>query len=411
MDFKDSTPEAAFRAKCRAWLEANAERKQRVDELYGRGLGQAEMVEASRAWQACKAHAGFGAITWDKALGGLGGTPMQEMIYREEEGQFLVPRNAFAVSLGMVIPALAAHGSDAQRARFVEPALYGRELWCQLLSEPDAGSDLGMVRTRAERCTDGRDGWLLKGQKVWTTYAQFADFGMVLARTDPDKPKFDGLTCFYVDMRAAGVEVRPIRQASGEAEFNEVFLNEVFVPDTQRIGEVCAGWKVTMTALMSERLSIGGVIPPGLWQRGLALMREAPGFDGAPAIEDGRMRERLAELYMNTQGLWLMQARALTALGRGEAPGPELSVAKIVGARTLQDFAYLAFDLKGQQSMLTSELLGDSWSNVEDLWFGAAGMRIAGGTDEIVKNSVGERVLGLPGEPRTDKGIPFRELS
>ncbi|CAG9248642.1 Acyl-CoA dehydrogenase [Paraburkholderia unamae] len=410
MDFHDTHEEAAFREACRAWLAANAPRKSRPDEVFGCGLDAAQRMEAARAWQARKAEAGYGAITWPQALGGRGGTPMQEVIYRQEEGHFNVPVGYFNVSLGMVIPSLFVHASEAVRAEHVEAALHGRTLWCQLLSEPGAGSDLGMVRTRAERCTDGREGWLLNGQKVWTTLAQFAQFGMVLARTDADLPKFEGLTSFYLDMKTPGVEVRPIRQASGEAEFNEVFFNDVFIPDSQRVGAVGAGWKVTLTALMNERLSIGGVMPPELWRTAARQMQQA-GFGAAHALADGRIRERLADLYLNAHGLWLLQCRGLTALGKGREPGPELSVAKIVAARTLQDFAYLAIDLQGAQGVLAASERGDEWELVERLWFGAAGMRIAGGTDEIVKNNVGERVLGLPPEPRTDKGVPFSQLA
>ena len=334
---------------------------------------------------------------------------MQEVIYREEEGHFEVPPNMFAVSIGMVIPSLFVHASDEVRARHVGPALHGEELWCQLLSEPGAGSDLGMLRTRAERCTDGRDGWILNGQKVWTTYGQFSQFGMVLTRTNPNVPKFEGMTSFFVAMDTPGIEVCPIRQASGESEFNEVFFNDVFVPDSQRVGAEGAGWKVTLTALMNERLAIGGVMPPDLWRTAAEMMRVAP-LNGGSALADGRMRERLAELYMNAHGLWLLQARGLTALGKGREPGPELSISKIVGARTLQDFAYLAIDLQAERGVLAAQEHGDDWRLIESLWFGAAGMRIAGGTDEIVKNSVGERVLGLPPEPRTDKGVPFNQL-
>jgi alkylation response protein AidB-like acyl-CoA dehydrogenase len=410
MDFQDSPDEAAFRAECRAWLAANAPLKARPDEVFGVSLGPEQCMQAARAWQGRKSAGGFGAITWPAGFGGRGGTPIQEVIFREEEGRFNVPTMFyFAVSLGMVIPSLFAHASEAVRARHVGPALRGEELWCQLLSEPDAGSDLGMVRTKAERCTDGREGWILNGQKVWTTLAQFADFGLVLARTDPAVPKFEGLTSFFIDMKSPGVDVRPIRQASGEADFNEVFFNDVFVPDRQRVGAEGAGWRVTLTGLMNERLSIGGTMPPQLVRTMLKLMREAS-FGGASAIGDGRMRERLADLYLNHHGLWLLQCRGLTALGKGREPGPELSVAKIVGARTLQDFAYLAIDLRGERGVLAGDEAGETWQQVERAWFGAAGMRIAGGTDEIVKNNVGERVLGLPPEPRTDKGVPFNQL-
>ncbi|MNP14397.1 Acyl-CoA dehydrogenase [compost metagenome] len=267
-----------------------------------------------------------------------------------------------------------------------------------------------MVRTRAERCSDGREGWIINGQKVWTSLAQFADYGLVLTRTDPTVPKFDGLTTFYLDMKTPGIEIRPIRQAGGESEFNEVFFNDVFVPDSQRVGEVNKGWKVTLTGLMNERLSIGGVMPAELWRTAAELIDEGR-FNGSSALAEGRMRQQLADLYLNAQGLWLLQCKGLTALGKGREPGPELSVAKIVAARTLQDFAYLAMDLQGTRGVLAAEQPGERMKFVQRLWFGAAGMRIAGGTDEIVRNNVGERVLGLPPEPRTDKGVPFNQLA
>lgn len=418
MDFNDSIEEAAFREACREWLTENAPRKERPDEVFGRGMSAAELMQAAREWQGRKAQAGFGAITWPEQFGGRGGSPIQEVIYRQEEGNFKVPVGAFNVSLGMVIPSFFVHADPAVAKQHVSDALHGKELWCQLLSEPGAGSDLGMIRTRAERCTDGRDGWIINGQKVWTTLAQFADCGMVLTRTDPDVPKFAGMTTFFIDMDAPGVEICPIRQANGDAEFNEVFFNDVFIPDNQRVGEVGGGWKVTLTGLMNERLSIGGVMPPELWRTAIKQMQDCDlGYDQSydqdesrTALQDSAMRQQLSDLYLNAQGLWLLQCRGLTALGQGREPGAELSVAKIVAARTLQDFSYFAMDLKGTQGILTAEDLGDSWQLVEQLWMGAAGMRIAGGTDEIVKNNVGERVLGLPPEPRADKGMTFKQL-
>lgn len=410
MDFDDSPSEASFRAECRAWLDANATLKARPDDYFAPQLSPAERMQAARDWQAKKAAAGFGAITWPTALGGRGGTPMQELIWRQEEGRYNVPTSFFNVSLGMVIPSVMAHATDAVRSAHIAPALSGQHLWCQLLSEPGAGSDLGMVRTRAERCTDGREGWILNGQKVWTSLAQFAEYGLVLTRTDASVPKFDGLSTFFVDMKSPGITVRPIRQAGGESEFNEVFLEDVFVPDSQLVGKVGNGWKVTLTGLMSERLSIGGVMPAELWRTLAEQMREAQ-FMGRSAMHDGRMRDRLANLYLNAQGLWLLQCRALTALSKGKEPGPEMSGAKNVAAHTLQSFSYFAIDLLGERGVLAASELGERFALVERLWFGSAGMRIAGGTDEIVKNSIGERVLGLAPEPRTDKGVAFNELS
>lgn len=410
MDFDDSPEEAAFRTECRNWLDANAVLKQRADEFFGPQMTPAERMQAARDWQGCKVAGGFGVITWPKSLGGRGGTPMQELIWRQEEGHYNVPTGFFNVSLGMVIPSVMAHATPEVLAKHIAPALQGKHLWCQLLSEPGAGSDLGMVRTRAERCTDGRDGWLLNGQKVWTSLAQFAEYGLVLTRTDPNLPKFEGMTTFFIDMKSPGVTVRPIRQAGGESEFNEVFLEDVFVPDSQRIGEVGNGWKTTLTGLMSERLSIGGVMPAELWRTAAQMLRETR-FMGAPALADGRMRERLANLYLNAQALWLLQCRALTALSKGQQPGPEMSGAKNVAAHTLQAFSGFAIDLQGERGVLASSELGEGFALIHRLWFGAAGMRIAGGTDEVVKNSIGERVLGLAPEPRTDKGIPFNQLA
>lgn len=409
MDFDDSPEEAAFRTECRAWLSANAKLKSSDTALQRPDASTEQRIAEARAWQARKAAAGFGAITWPKAFGGRGGTPIQELIWRQEESRYDVPTAVFNVSLGMVIPAVMAHASNEVRAAHIGPALAGQDLWCQLLSEPDAGSDLGMVRTRAERCRDGRDGWILNGQKVWTSLAQFAQYGLVLARTDPTQPKFDGLTSFFIDMKSPGVSVRPIRQPGGEADFNEVFLEDVFVPDNQRVGAEGAGWKVTLTGLMSERLAIGGVMPPDLW-RTLAMLLRATPFLGAPALRDGRFRERLADLYLAAQALWLLQCRALTALGKGREPGPEMSGAKNLVAQAIQAFARLAIDLQGPRGVLAADGRGDDFAMIERLWFGAAGMRIAGGTDEIVKNSIGERVLGLAPEPRTDKGVPFNQL-
>lgn len=366
------------------------------------------MTEA-RVWQGKKAAAGFGAITWPKVLGGRGGTPMQELIWRQEEGKFKVPTGMFNVSLGMVLPSVMAHASPEVLGQHVAPALGGKNLWCQLLSEPGAGSDLGMVRTRAERATDGREGWVINGQKVWTSLAQFAQFGLVLARTNPQATKFEGLSTFYLDMKTPGITVRPIRQAGGESEFNEVFFENVFVPDSQMVGKPGGGWKVTLTGLMSERLAIGGVMPAELWRTTASLLTDYE-FEGKPALQDGRMRERWANLYLQEQALWLLQCRALTALSKGRQPGPEMSGAKNVAAAALQSFSYFTIDLLGERGVLAASELGERFAMVERLWFGSAGMRIAGGTDEVVLNSIGERVLGLAPEPRTDKDVPFCEL-
>ena len=409
MDFEDTPEEATFRAECRAWLQINAEPKASADDYFGRDMTAEQRMEAARIWQGKKAAGGFGAITWPKVLGGRGGTPMQELIWRQEEGKVKVPTGMFNVSLGMVLPSVMAHASPEVLGKHVAPALGGKNLWCQLLSEPGAGSDLGMVRTRAERATDGREGWLINGQKVWTSLAQFAQFGLVLTRTNPQVSKFEGMSTFFLDMKSPGITVRPIRQAGGESEFNEVFFENVFVPDSQLVGKLGGGWKVTLTGLMAERLAIGGVMPAELWRTTAGLLADYE-FEGQPALQDGRMRERWADLYLKEQALWLLQCRALTALSKGRQPGPEMSGAKNVAAAALQAFSYFAIDLLGERGVLAASELGERFAMVERLWFGSAGMRIAGGTDEVVLNSIGERVLGLAPETRTDKDVPFCEL-
>ncbi|MEF9947816.1 MAG: acyl-CoA dehydrogenase [Comamonas sp.] len=409
MDFEDTPEEAAFRAECRAWLQVNADPKASADDYFGRDMTAEQRMEAARIWQGKKAAGGFGAITWPKVLGGRGGTPMQELIWRQEEGKVKVPTGMFNVSLGMVLPSVMAHASPEVLGKHVAPALGGKNLWCQLLSEPGAGSDLGMVRTRAERATDGREGWLINGQKVWTSLAQFAQFGLVLTRTNPQASKFEGMSTFFLDMKSPGITVRPIRQAGGESEFNEVFFENVFVPDSQLVGKLGGGWRVTLTGLMAERLAIGGVMPAELWRTTAGLLADYE-FEGKPALQDGRMRERWADLYLKEQALWLLQCRALTALSKGRQPGPEMSGAKNVAAAALQAFSYFAIDLLGERGVLAASELGERFAMVERLWFGSAGMRIAGGTDEVVLNSIGERVLGLAPETRADKDVPFCEL-
>ena len=247
MDFKDTPEEAKFRAEVRAWLEANATLRRSREDKFGEGLDQVEYLAAARDWQARKAAAGYAAIPWPKEMGGLGGTPAMQVVYAQEEARYLVPGLVFEVSLGTALPTVAMWGTDEQKAQFLAPALKGEDIWCQLFSEPSAGSDIGNLRTRAER--DGND-WIVNGQKVWTSGAHFADYGILLARSDWDQPKSKGLTMFILDMKAPGVEVSPIRQATDEAHFNEVFLTEVRIPDSARLGGEGQGWKVMLSTLM-----------------------------------------------------------------------------------------------------------------------------------------------------------------
>jgi alkylation response protein AidB-like acyl-CoA dehydrogenase len=406
MDFNDTPEEAAFRAEARAFLQANA--APRRDDEPAQRTRYAEGPEAlarGKAWQARKADAGFAGITWDPKFGGRGGTPIQQVIYSQEEARFAVPRGYFEIGLGMCIPTLIAYGSPAHLERHVRPALRGEEIWCQLFSEPAGGSDVAGLRTRAER--DGDD-WVINGQKIWTSGAHYADWGLLLVRTDPNAAKHDGLTMFFLDMKSPGVEVRRIRQISGTSNFNEVFFTSVRVPDAQRLGAVGAGWKVSITTLMNERLAVGEA--PGPDSADILALARGLEIDGEPALANAAVRERLADWYVRTQGLKYTRFRSITALSRGQTPGPEASIAKVVSAGKLQEIATFGTDLLGMSGAVMDAELTPMQAWFQEAFLYAPGMRIAGGTDEILRNIIAERVLGLPGDVRVDKGVPFNQL-
>ena len=404
MNFNDTADEAAFRLEARAFLEANAKRR-----LPGSAPSRTidrddEVIKSAKAWQSKKLSAGFAAITWPKHVGGRGGTPIQQIIYAQEEAQFVTPPGVFDIGLGMCIPTLIKHGTKGHAARFVKPALKGDEIWCQLFSEPVAGSDVAGIRTRAKR--EG-DTWVVNGQKVWTTGAHFCDFGLLLVRTDPDVAKHKGLTMFFVDMKSTGVETRPIKQVSGGAEFNEVFFTDVVIPDSQRLGKIGEGWTVALTTLMNERLAVG--IATGILgvDDFLALARSAD-LDGEAAIKNGAIRDRLAQFFIEAEGLKYTRYRMWTALSRGETPGPQSSINKVVSGRMMQDLGSLSMEVMGDAGMIAGE--GPGHGAFQRQWLGAAGFRIAGGTDEILRNIIAERVLGLPPDVRVDKDTTFSEL-
>ncbi|HTK79488.1 MAG TPA: acyl-CoA dehydrogenase family protein [Rhizomicrobium sp.] len=407
MDFEDTKEEAEFRASVRRWLEANASKEvdDAADVLGERG-GR-DWMKAQRDWQAKKAEAGYARITWPKELGGLGGNAIQQVIFNQEESKLGLGGNSpFAIGLGMCIPTLMAYCAKEVLSRYVKPALYGEEIWCQLFSEPAGGSDVAGLRTRAERQGDD---WIVNGQKIWTTGAQFSDYGLLLTRTDANAPKHKGLTMFYLSMKSPGVDVRPIKQASGASGFNEVFFTDVRIPDAQRVGEVGQGWQVALTTLMHERLAVGGGQGGGLdVPQLLALARELELEDG-PAIRNASVRERIADWYVRSAGLKYTTYRTMTALSKGQQPGPEASIAKIVVAAKLQDLSAFAMELEGEAGALKGED-APMHGAFQMGWMSAPGLRIAGGTDEILRNIIAERVLGLPQDVRLDKDVPFNQL-
>src|SRR3954466_10396647 len=298
MDFDDTPDEAAFRAEARAFLAANAKPKDRSGPVARYGDTDEGDVDEAKAWQRKKAEAGFACITWPKDWGGRGGTPMQDIIFNQEQSNYEVPPNIFLIGLGMCVPTFITYAKQDQIAARVPPAVHGDEIWCQLFSEPSAGSDVAGLRTRAEKRGDE---WVINGQKIWTSGAHYSKDGLIIVRTDPSVPKHSGLTAFFIDMKSPGIEIRPIHQMSGSSNFNEVFFTDVRVPDAQRLGAVGQGWKVSLTNLMHERLAVGEVPRPDVEDR-VELARSLV-VDGAPAIRNAAVRERIAEWYARTQGL------------------------------------------------------------------------------------------------------------
>jgi alkylation response protein AidB-like acyl-CoA dehydrogenase len=293
-------------------------------------------------------------------------------------------------------------------ARYLEPAMRGDEVWCQLFSEPSAGSDLAGIRTKAER--DGDD-WVINGQKVWTSGAQHSDFGIVVTRTDPSAPKHKGLTMFIVNMKDPGIEVRPIKQMAGSSEFNEVFFTDVRVKDSHRLGEVGDGWKVSLTTLMHERVAVGGkpATAPGVKE--MIELAKAIDTEEGNALEQSHVRQKIADVYIQDRGIALTRMRTISALSSGRTPGPESSISKVVVAKMMQDMGSFAADMAEGAGLIQGDQ--DSLPHLAKLqqtYLYSAGLRIAGGTDEILRNIIAERVLGLPGDKRPDKNIPFNEL-
>ena len=406
MDFDDTAEEAEFRAGARAFLEQNAQRREPGSGLvYRAGNESPEFRRRAKEWQANKADAGYAGITWPKEWGGRGGTAIEQVIYDQEEAKYVVPRGLFDIGLGMCIPTLCTWGTQAHRDRYARKALRGEEIWCQLFSEPAAGSDLAGLRTRADRDADH---WVVNGQKIWTSGAHYCDFGVLVTRSDFAAPKHKGLTYFFLDMKSPGIEIRPIKQISGQSHFNEVFFTDVKIPDSQRLGKPGEGWKVSLTTLMNERYTIGGRTSVGV-EDIFELARTIELEDG-PALKNAAVRDKLADWYVSSQGLKYSHFRTMTALSRGETPGPESSIGKLVNGSKLQNIAAFALDLMEQGGVLTDPQLVPLAAVFQQTLMTSPSSRIAGGSDEIMRNIIAERVLGLPADVRVDKDLPFSAL-
>lgn len=407
-----------FAGETREFLDAHAARAERAEFRWGEGDDTMayfhddppdvteRRLRAARDWQRTRYENGFGWISGPPQYGGRGLTPVHELVYSGIEAEYDVPDTGTlsVVGLGMIGPTILTHGQQAVKDRYL-PAMYrGDVIACQLFSEPGAGSDLASLATRA--VADGTE-WVLDGQKVWTSVAHHSQIGMALCRTDVNAPKHKGITAFLVDMSAPGVEVRPLRQMTGGADFNEVFLADVRVPDDHRLGEVNGGWRVALTTLMNERAAVGGArgggVAESLTPDRLGALMRATG-----TLDDGALRRDLSELLADTFAAGHLNHRAVRRMQAGVAPGPEMSVAKYMHAQNLTRAAHFASRVLGPRIIAdTGEWGTYAWT---ELLLATPALRILGGTEEIMKNILAERVLRLPKEPGIDTTSPFREL-
>jgi alkylation response protein AidB-like acyl-CoA dehydrogenase len=330
------------------------------------------------------------------------------VIWGQEEGVYGSLGGLFIIGHGMCGPTVMAWASEDQKRKLLPPLASGEEVWCQLFSEPAGGSDLAGLRTKATQTTDGSGDWIISGSKIWTSGAQNSDYGIVITRTDPNVPKHKGLTMFWLSMKTPGIEIRPIKQANGQSGFNEVFFTDVRVPDAQRLGAVGQGWAVSLTTLMNERLSIGSGMPTGfpeLFDYCLNLQTE----DG-PAVDNPMVRSRLAQYAVKASGLKYTGMRAISALSKGETPGPENSIGKLVAGASMQELAMFALDLQGQMGVVNDADQTEAGARFQAMLLRSPATRVEGGTDEILRNIIAERVLGLPGDIRVDKDVAFKDI-
>jgi alkylation response protein AidB-like acyl-CoA dehydrogenase len=404
MDFDDSPEDAAYRATAREWIAANAPDFAGLPA--GRDqYGASEHFALAKIWQAKKAAGGYTCINWPTEWGGPGGTTMQQLVYEQEEKRAGAFVSYFMTGLGMCLPVVMQFCDTATRERFLQPSLNGDVVWCQLFSEPSGGSDVAAARTRAVR--DGDD-WIVNGQKVWTSAGDTADMGLLVTRTNPDVPKHKGLTLFWVDMKSLGVDPRPIKQMSGDKEFCEVYLTDVRIPDSQRVGEINGGWKVILATLMNERASLSG--GTGIsWPDIAAVAAEIPTEDGT-MLDDLAFRERLAEYYVTAEAIRLQAFRTLTSVAKGTTPGPESSMGKIMWVTQTQALTNHALEMQDSYALIDDPAIELAGRVMHRRWLWSPGLRLGGGTDEILRNIIAERLLGLPGDIRVDKDVAFKDI-
>lgn len=394
----------AYRQNARTWLASVADQFGREAR---RGLAVEDDLALGRRYMAARFEAGYAGINWPVEMGGQGLGHLEKVGFDSEEMTFGMPSGYFGISLGMPVPILIRFGEDkAWVKERVLAALKGEEIWCQLFSEPAGGSDLAGLRTKA--VPDG-NGWSLTGQKLWTSWAQYCDYGVIVARTDPTVAKHKGLTYFWVDLKAPGVEVRPIKLAGGDSHVNEVFFDDVKLTDAQRMSPVGGGFAVAMATLMIERYvaTDSGGFGPHL-DLFIDMAREIE-VGGKAALEDGRVRSAIARNYAMRSGLEAITQRAMLMMEAGMVPGPEGSLNKLVAVRSRQRLSELALDLQGNTGLAfdAHAFAKEDWASS---WLNAPTGRIAGGADEMLLNTIAEKILGLPQDHRPDKSVPFNQI-
>ena len=395
---------ATYAASARTFLQGMAPKYARVNR---RGNTVEQDLALGREYMAAKYDAGFAGINWSPDMGGQGLSNLHKIAFDAEEMQFGMPVQFFGISLGMPVPMMIHYGQDRDFVKErVTKALRGEEIWCQLFSEPSGGSDLAALRTKVE--TQG-NGWKMNGQKVWTSWAQYCDYGVIVTRSDPTVAKHKGLTYFWVDMKAPGVEVRPIKLAGGDSHVNEVFFDDVRLEDNQRMGEVGGGFGLALHTLMIERYIATDSAGFGPHLDLFVKLAKTTQLNGRPAIEDGRIRSAIARNHAMRAGLDSITRRAMLMMQAGMQPGPEGSLQKLVAVRSRQKLSELALDLQGTGALAFDEhaYVKEDWGTS---WLNAPTGRIAGGSDEVLLNTIAEKVLGLPQDYRPDKGIPFNAI-
>ncbi len=412
---EDTAEQAEFRARMRAWLaevlpadwvaavDADDDEAHATARRAAEGAGWNPFV-----WTRQIGESGYAAPLWPSEYGGMSAPSWAVRVVREELERHRLPTVSINVlGLGLAGPTLIEHGSDAHKERYLRKILTGEEIWCQLFSEPGSGSDLASLSTRAVR--DG-DEWVINGQKVWTSVAQFSHYGMLVARTDPEVPKHEGLTYFVLDMHAPGVDIRPLRQLTGSSEFNEVYLTDVRIPDDQRVGDVGDGWRVARTTLMNERVALSGIsLDAVAFTGGVRRDPWASFLDSVPDRSDPQVRQAIAQFWIEQQVKEVTAFRAASARQSGAQPGPEGSIGKVFNAEYNQRRSSWLVTQRGPAGVAWEP--GDSEAEAKaHAFLRARANTIEGGTSEILRNMIGERVLGLPREPEPDKDLAWREL-